>query len=136
MTRVVTFRRPSGLGLIGAVVAGCAAGPGPVSSPSAAPAGSASTGAIPLEELGARMKSLSVPPSAHNLIKNATFDGSSTLPWMTSFTEPGAGEASLQGGAYCMQVTDPGKDVWSAQFRHREMVIQKGHKYSIRFKIA
>jgi endoglucanase len=136
MTRVVTFRRPSGLGLIGAVVAGCAAGPGPVSSPSAAPAGSASTGAIPLEELGARMKSLSVTPSAHNLIKNATFDGSSTLPWMTSFTKPGAGEASLQGGAYCMQVTDPGKDVWSAQFRHREMVIQKGHKYSIRFKIA
>ena len=37
-------------------------------------------------------------------------------------------------GALCLEVNNKGANAWDAQVRHREMVIQKGHTYSIRFK--
>ena len=33
-----------------------------------------------------------------------------------------------------MEVTNKGANTWDAQLRHREMVIQKGHTYSVSFK--
>jgi endoglucanase len=79
---------------------------------------------------------LSVLPSPHNLIKNAGFDGGKSLPWMASFSAPAAGEASVTDGAYCVSVKDPGKNAWDASFRHREMILQRGHGYAVRFKIV
>ena len=75
-------------------------------------------------------------PSLHNLIKNATFEGGRSLPWMSSFSKPGEGEASAAAGAYCLDIANAGANPWDAQVRHREMTIEKGHKYSIRFKIG
>jgi endoglucanase len=71
---------------------------------------------------------------SHNLLKNASFDAGTSLPWMTSFTEPASGEASVQDGMLCLRVDHKGTNRWDAQVRHREMTIQKGHTYSIRFK--
>jgi endoglucanase len=73
-------------------------------------------------------------PSAHNLLANGAFDGGISLPWSTSFTVPGAGTATIQDGAFCVEVTNAGKNRWDAQFRHREMVIQRGHHYAVRFR--
>lgn len=84
-----------------------------------------------------RMQSGSNPaPSgaSHNLLANATFDGGISLPWSTVFSVPATGDASVQNDAFCVRVTDPGKNRWDAQFRHRDMVIQRGHHYTVSFK--
>src|SRR5690606_27416182 len=75
------------------------------------------------------------PPAGGNLVKNADFEDGSSLPWMSSFTPPAAGEAFVQAGAYCLRVDNAGSNPWDAQVRHREMVIQKGHTYTVYFRI-
>ena len=73
--------------------------------------------------------------SAHNLLKASSFDDGVALPWTPSFPNAKNGGAAIENGAYCMTVNDPGTSPWDAQVRHREMVIRKGHSYSISFKI-
>lgn len=102
----------------------------------AAPAPAASVSEITPAQLVDLLEPLQVAASQHNLIKNSTFEGSRSLPWMTSFTAPAGGEASVQAGAYCLRVANAGVHPWDAQFRHREMTIQKGHEYAVRFKIG
>ncbi len=84
----------------------------------------------------ALMKPLSVAPSEHNLVKTASFEKGMRLSWMTSFSAPGTGSARIESGALCVDVKNAGSHPWDAQFRHREMTIQKGHKYSVRLKIG
>ncbi len=69
-----------------------------------------------------------------NLIKKATFADGTSLPWTTSFSAPAEGKASVEKGAFCLRVENKGTNAWDAQVRHREMVLKRGHKYSIRFK--
>jgi endoglucanase len=74
-----------------------------------------------------------VVPAGNNLLKNSTFDTASMLPWMTSFSAPADGNAEVKQGALCLNVTNKGENAWDAQLRHREMVIQKGHSYTVQF---
>ena len=74
------------------------------------------------------------PAGGGNLLKASTFDDGISVPWTTSFTAPADGAAQVENGALCVNVTNKGKDNWDAQFRHREMVIQRGHTYSVQFK--
>jgi len=69
----------------------------------------------------------------NNLVANASFDGSISVPWTSSFTAPGGGKASVKDGEYCLLVTNQGTNPWDAQVRHREMTIQKDHSYKIEF---
>lgn len=69
-----------------------------------------------------------------NLIKNGTFEDGTTLPWTTSFSAPADGGSSIVKGAMCVEVKGKGDNAWDAQVRHREMVLHKGHTYSIRFR--
>ena len=71
--------------------------------------------------------------SVHNLIANATFADGTSLPWTSSFTAPAAGSSSVADGALCLEITNRGRDNWDAQLRHREMIIQRGHKYSLSY---
>jgi len=73
------------------------------------------------------------PQNPHNLLANGTFDDGTSLPWTSSFTSPGAGQALVENGAYCLEVNNRGVNPWDAQVRHRDMVIERGHAYSIRF---
>jgi len=73
--------------------------------------------------------------SGGNLVKNADFESGSSLPWTPSFTPPAKGEAAVENGWYCLKVENKGASPWDAQVRHREMVVQQGHTYSISFKI-
>jgi endoglucanase len=75
------------------------------------------------------------PLSGHNLILKETFKDGKSLPWTTSFTQPGDGQATVENGELCVAVTNPGTNRWDAQLRHRDMVIQKGHTYSIQFTV-
>jgi endoglucanase len=67
-------------------------------------------------------------------LKASTFDDGISVPWTTSFTAPADGAADVESGALCVNVTNKGKNNWDAQFRHREMVIQRGHTYTVQFK--
>src|SRR4030095_4921114 len=60
----------------------------------------------------------------HNLVANASFDGSISVPWTSSFTAPGGGKATVKDGEYCLLITNQGKNPWDAQVRHREMTMQ------------
>jgi endoglucanase len=70
----------------------------------------------------------------HNLLANGAFDDGVSLPWTSSFTAPAEGEAAVRDKALCLDVRAVGKNRWDAQLRHREMVIQKGHHYVVRFR--
>src|SRR5262245_16380426 len=71
--------------------------------------------------------------SGNELLNNTDFEAGKYIPWTTSFTAPGAGNGYVRKGQFCIDVTNKGKDPWDAQARHREMIIQKGHIYSLRF---
>lgn len=71
----------------------------------------------------------------NNLIGNSTFPGKTYLPWTTSFTAPGIGAGKVKNGAFCVEIDNKGVNNWDAQFRHREMVIKRGHQYYLQFKI-
>ena len=75
------------------------------------------------------------PQREHSLIKNVDFNDGTSLPWTLSFSDPAKGFAAVENGAYCLHVDNKGVNKWDAQVRHREMVIQKGHTYSLTFKI-
>lgn len=79
---------------------------------------------------------LQVAPSSHNLVKKPSFPTPKSLPWGTSFTRPGEGDGSVESGLFCLRVDNAGTHPWDAQFRHREMTLQHGHTYAVRFKIG
>ena len=74
------------------------------------------------------------PASPHNLLANGSFDDGVSLPWTSSFTAPADGDASVVDGALCLDIRNAGANRWDSQLRVREMVIRKGHEYSIRFR--
>jgi endoglucanase len=67
-----------------------------------------------------------------NLLKNSNFDDGTSLPWMSSFTLPADGQTEVVDGRLCLTVKNAGTNPWDVQIRHREMVIQKGHTYTVR----
>lgn len=84
------------------------------------------------EEFAAVPGDLGLNP--HNLILNATFSDGTSLPWTSSFTAPAGGEVAVVDGALCVRIDNPGNNNWDAQIRHREVVIQAGHRYHVSFR--
>jgi len=72
--------------------------------------------------------------AANNLLKASDFNDGRSVPWTTSFTAPADGSAEVKQGAYCVHVKHAGTKRWDAQFRHREMVIEHGHEYRVKFR--
>ncbi len=68
-------------------------------------------------------------------MKNASFESGATLPWNPSFSPPADGAFAVKDGAACLTIVNGGVNKWDAQVRHREMVMQEGHTYSVAFKI-
>jgi endoglucanase len=107
-----------------------AAAPAPVAPAVAAPPSMMDWNAAPTNG----SPGVKAPPlTGHDLLKNNTFDGGKYIPWTTSFTTPGNGTAAVKDGQFCITVTNKGVNAWDAQARHREMVIQKGHSYSLSY---
>jgi endoglucanase len=74
------------------------------------------------------------PPPGGNLFKASTFEDGKSLPWMAVFSAPSEGEALIRDGAFCLDVKAAGTNRWDVQFRHREMVLQQGHEYTLQFR--
>jgi endoglucanase len=103
--------------------------PAPTPAPAAAPVVSDWRAAPTNGSPGVNVPKL----SGNDLLKNNSFDGGKYVPWGTSFSSPAAGTAAVKDGQLCVDVTNKGVNGWDAQVRHREMVIQKGHTYSISY---
>lgn len=73
------------------------------------------------------------PGPDHDLLQSGKFDEGVMLPWMSAFTEPGAGRSRIVDGALCISVDNAGQNPWDAMLRHRDLGIEKGHKYFLRF---
>jgi endoglucanase len=119
--------------------AGCAPTPAPPVTPAAVPAAPPpAPAAPPVSDWKAAPTNgspgVNVPKlSGNDLLKNNSFDGGKYVPWGTSFSLPAAGTAAVKDGQLCVDVTNKGVNGWDVQARHREMVIQKGHTYSISY---
>src|SRR5262245_62057925 len=74
------------------------------------------------------------PPVGNNLLKVATFDSTASAPWSAIFSSPADGQGEVRDGAYCLTIRNAGQNRWDAQIRHRDMIIQKGHHYSVQFR--
>src|SRR6478736_8188469 len=112
----------AGCALLGALP-GCATqSPLPTSAPAPVATASAQSGAATAAPGG-------------ELLGRSTFDGDRTLPWMPLFLEPATGDTLVKDGGFCARVDHPGKNAWDVQLRHREMTIQKGHTYSVRYTV-
>ena len=121
-----------------AVTLGCVASKNRPPAPAGPPA-AAGPGALPADWSAPPTNGspgMNVPRlSGNNLIANATFNDGKALPWTTSFSVPATGRSFVaKDGELCVEVTGKGVNNWDAQLRHREMVIQKGHTYSISIK--
>jgi endoglucanase len=119
MRNLVIIRELGGLVALLACASGCAETIAPESRPTVA-----------------AVKEVKSGPGdpAHNLLKQSTFDAPSMLPWLTSFTIPAAGEGLVKNGAMCVHIDNGGANRWDSQVRHREMVIENGHQYTVSFK--
>jgi endoglucanase len=69
------------------------------------------------------------------LLGQTDFNDGTSLPWTLSFSPPAKGFAAVENGAYCLHVEHKGSAKWDAQVRHREMTLEKGHTYSVSFRI-
>ena len=110
----------------------------PTPPPTRGPAASTAPAAPPVSDWNAAPTNgspgVNVPKlSGNDLLKNNSFEGGKYLPWNTSFSAPANGTASVKDGQFCIVVNDKGVHAWDAQARHREMVIQKGHTYSLAY---
>ena len=76
------------------------------------------------------------PLIGHNLLYNASLnEGSRSLPWTASFSDPAAGHAFVKDGELCIEVTNKGVNRWDAYLRQQHLLLQKGHKYAVQFKM-
>lgn len=75
------------------------------------------------------------PQQANNLIQNASFDGTSSLPWVSEISAPALGESGIKAGALCTAVSNAGANPWDVQVRQRQLALQTGHTYTVSFKI-
>jgi endoglucanase len=125
---VATQKRYTGpqwgvLGMLGVFIGlvGCA-GPTPRTPPRQPEAGPSPTGQ-PGPAGDAR----------HNLIENSRFSAGVSVPWTSSFTVPASGAVAVADDALCLDIEQPGANPWDAQLRHRELVLERGHTYSVGF---
>lgn len=71
----------------------------------------------------------------NSLIQNASFEGTSSLPWVSEISSPAVGQSGIKAGALCTTVSNVGANPWDVQVRQRQLGLQVGHTYTVRFKI-
>jgi endoglucanase len=76
------------------------------------------------------------PLVGHNLVYNGDFaKGPRSLPWNGELSKPAAGRTFVDKGELCLEVTNRGLNRWDAQLRHQHINLEKGHTYTIQFKV-
>jgi endoglucanase len=74
--------------------------------------------------------------SQNELIRNNTFDDGVGLPWHICETYPADADFEIKDGKYYVTINNKGTDRWDVQFRHRKLVIEQGHTYTVKFTVT
>ncbi|MEN8907595.1 MAG: glycoside hydrolase family 9 protein, partial [Clostridiales bacterium] len=72
------------------------------------------------------------------LLKETNFDEGSGLPWHICETSPADADFELKDGRYYVKVNkvNPnGGERWDIQFRHRDLFVESGHTYTVKFTV-
>jgi len=72
------------------------------------------------------------------LLKETNFDEGSGLPWHICETAPADADFELRNGRYYVtinEVNPNGGERWDLQFRHRDLFVQSGHTYTVKFTV-
>ena len=76
------------------------------------------------------------PLIGHNLVYNGDFaKGARSLPWNGELSKPAQGRTFVDKGELCLEVKNRGANRWDAQLRHQHIKLEKGHTYTIQFKM-
>ncbi len=74
--------------------------------------------------------------SVGDLIQNNTFDGGVGLPWHVVESHPADADFEIKDGKYYVTPLKDGVEGrWDVQFRHRGLVIEQGHTYTVKFTV-
>lgn len=73
---------------------------------------------------------------------NNTFDGGKGLPWHICESGPGKLKFDIDNGTYNVTIVEKGgaamggESRWDCQFRHRGLVLEKDHKYTVKAEVT
>ncbi len=75
--------------------------------------------------------------SAGEILQQTNFNNGQSLPWTLFESNEVNSYAKVSEGAYMVHINKDqmSREIWDIQIRHREFVIQKDHKYNVRFKV-
>lgn len=71
-----------------------------------------------------------------NLIRNSTFDNGVGIPWHVAEISPAKAEFNIQNDKFNIVINNKGFNRWDIQFRHSDLVIEQGHKYTVKFTVS
>jgi endoglucanase len=74
--------------------------------------------------------------SKNELIRNNTFDNGVGLPWHVCETYPAEADFEIKDGKYYVTIKNKGTERWDLQLRHRKLVIEQGHTYTVKFTVC
>ncbi len=57
------------------------------------------------------------------------------MPWNGELSKPAEGRTFVDKGELCMEVKNRGPNRWDAQLRHQHIKLEKGHTYTVQFKV-
>lgn len=69
------------------------------------------------------------------LLEQNDFNNGVILPWNLSESKETNSDFGLENGELVVHLYDKAKDKWDVQIRHRGLIIQNGHTYTVKFKL-
>ncbi|KNY28560.1 glycoside hydrolase family 9 protein [Pseudobacteroides cellulosolvens] len=73
--------------------------------------------------------------NAAEILQTTDFKGGVSLPWHISESNEQNSWSEVKNGEYVVHMEGKGTNKWDVQIRHREMSIQSGHKYTVKFSV-
>lgn len=71
---------------------------------------------------------------ADDLLKQNNFDEGVGLPWHISESAEENSDFALENGVYTVVINKRTENKWDVQIRHREITLENGHSYTVKFK--
>lgn len=73
--------------------------------------------------------------NAAELLQTTDFKGGVSLPWHISESNEENSYSKVQDGVYVVHIDQKGTNRWDVQIRHREIALQRGHTYTVKFSV-
>lgn len=70
-----------------------------------------------------------------DLLDQNNFNDGVILPWNLSESKETNSDFGIENGELVVHLYDKAKDKWDVQIRHRGLILQNGHTYTVKFKL-